>query len=82
MISLRDESVKYGVKYIYPRKSRYVFAKEPWIWYGRRYILVHIWMTNHYCDVKDKKTGITTRHQDTKRTAYYQFTAKALMTLQ
>lgn len=64
MISLRDESVKYGVKYIYPRKSRYVFAKEPWAWYGRRYILVHIWMANHYCDIKNKRTGVITRHQE------------------
>lgn len=61
---MRDESVKYGVKYIYPRKSRYVFAKEPWVWYGRRYILVHIWMANHYCDIKNKRTGVIIKHQE------------------
>lgn len=64
MISLRDESVKYGVRCVYPRKSRYVFAKEPWFWYGRRYILVHIWMTNYYCDIKNKRTGVIIKHQE------------------
>lgn len=64
MILLKGESISYGMKRIYPEKSRYVFVKEPWIWYRRRTILVRIWMTNHWCDIKNKKTGITTKHQE------------------
>lgn len=64
MILLKGESISYGMKRIYPEKSRYVFVKEPWIWYGRRTILVRIWMTNHWCDIKSKRTGITTKHQE------------------
>lgn len=67
---MKNESISYGMKYIYPRKSRYVFVKEPWNWYERKSILVHIWMANHYCDIKNKKTGLT-KHQESRILSIY-----------
>lgn len=69
---MKDESISYGMKCIYPEKSRYVFVKEPWIWYGRRTILIKIWMTKHWCDIKNKKTGATKRQENCVLSVYCQ----------